>query len=87
MVRAHIIIQVVCQTSGQWSGAMPKCVRAQGEMMILRCGFVLIHLDKCLDYYGEGLSVLAAWKVLIVWIQPGILICNPTTERRTYGDQ
>ena len=34
MVRAHLIIQVVCQTSGQWSGAMPKCVRAQGEMMI-----------------------------------------------------
>ena len=31
--------------------------------------------------------MLAAWKVLIVWIQPGILICNPTTERRTYVDQ
>ena len=38
-----------------------------------------MYLDKWPDYCG-GLLVSAAWEVLIVWIQPGILICNPTTE-------
>ena len=31
--QGHLITQVVCQTSGQWSGAMPQCVRAQGEVI------------------------------------------------------
>ena len=41
-------------------------------------------LDKCLDYCG-GLAL--CWEVLIVWIQPGILICNPTTVRGISVDQ